>query len=1088
MVGETMVNYKKVQNKLEEFFQIYENIQKKKRINEDQFNSEVLAVKNDDTIIRNYQESEKRINAFINIAKNHTQYREEIVDDETVCINELSKLAVQINNDSKNDEFAKELYIRANKQLRNIEKCMSQFSMKKNMVLDTLEDKRDKNNEGCEKEFKILEEQFASYINSKEFSFFINTIDKSRNLFEESNGSEGINDNNFSLGVVKIPVRIPEVFKELFESKCNGYFDKEKSTLAIPSYFDFDRGSCFFVEYNNSTEIELFNGINSLIMNFFRYFTKKIEQVVFVDPIRFNGSALGEFEKLSLDSDSVIMRTPFSQDEISIYVASLLKGLNRESIEKKDGVNEERRILVFHDFPNSYSANISQMIQQLFVNAERFNLTIILTHKKSEKDELINSDLKYLIEKSSYIKCRASSFYLNGNDKMEFMWYKPMIEISDFMMKRMKRENNVEMDNDFFSRNSVTYTNPLKGNRRLDDIPYAIDESGTLQYIDFENSNFATYLCGAARSGKSTLLHSLIASLIMNNHPDDIEIWLVDFKMTEFSLYANNIPPHVRYIILDESPELVYDLIDRLTEILIKRQNIFKGKWQKLSDVPAEKYMPSIMVIIDEFSVMSQIIAESVSSSSENYVLKLQNLLAKGAALGMHFIFSSQGFSNGTRGLSEFSKNQIQQRIAMKTDYAEIKDTLELKSTSEFDQMLMEQLEGHHALIRIPVDDMGNHLKRVKPLCINNYNDLDLLISDLKKKYNKCDVYRLDDLVGYICKQPLVIDGNRYVSFKDKKNDMKTYFEKDRMGYNLDEIVMFLGEPRRMASVYPVIFNNEFCENMVVFASVKEKMPAASIVLSIMNSLSFTGGKVNIWTSKSNDIYKLILSKDVEFGKKSAIDIEEICSRIKYVRSNIESRIISNEVYILLGMEMILMDMNFLDTAPSSKDNNNKIITIEKREEGELDILSQMLAGSPVVPSDDRNRNYRELSSNINEEKNLLYDARDDLKYIFTHGPRFGYHFVLVFNSTGDFKQNKLDESLFKHKVFFRNSKNETFGYVNSLDSRVISEMETHHFRYCNGIESVSFRPFLHSGLSWDGWSMVGDSVENTVSENEYLL
>ena len=46
----------------------------------------------------------------------------------------------------------------------------------------------------------------------------------------------------------------------------------------------------------------------------------------------------------------------------------------------------------------------------------------------------------------------------------------------------------------------------------------------------------------------------------------------------------------MRYIILDESPELVYDIIDRLSEILQKRQNIFKGVWQKLYDVPKEKY------------------------------------------------------------------------------------------------------------------------------------------------------------------------------------------------------------------------------------------------------------------------------------------------------------------------------------------------------------------------------------------------------------------------------------------------------------------------------------------------------------------
>lgn len=57
----------------------------------------------------------------------------------------------------------------------------------------------------------------------------------------------------------------------------------------------------------------------------------------------------------------------------------------------------------------------------------------------------------------------------------------------------------------------------------------------------------------------------------------------------------------------------------------------------------------SALVMIDEFSIMSQIIADSVKYGKEDYSLKLQALLAEGAALGMHFIFSNQGFTSGSR-------------------------------------------------------------------------------------------------------------------------------------------------------------------------------------------------------------------------------------------------------------------------------------------------------------------------------------------------------------------------------------------------------------------------------------------------------
>lgn len=77
---------------------------------------------------------------------------------------------------------------------------------------------------------------------------------------------------------------------------------------------------------------------------------------------------------------------------------------------------------------------------------------------------------------------------------------------------------------------------------------------------------------GAAGSGKSTLLHTIISGLIMNYHPDEVELWLMDFKMLEFKRYVDHRPPHVKYILLEKSEDLVFDIIDHLTDLLDKRQ------------------------------------------------------------------------------------------------------------------------------------------------------------------------------------------------------------------------------------------------------------------------------------------------------------------------------------------------------------------------------------------------------------------------------------------------------------------------------------------------------------------------------------
>ena len=100
-------------------------------------------------------------------------------------------------------------------------------------------------------------------------------------------------------------------------------------------------------------------------------------------------------------------------------------------------------------------------------------------------------------------------------------------------------------------------------------------------------------IIGHTGSGKSTLLHTLITGIIRNYHPDDVELWLADFKMSEFAQYIDPLPPHVKYILLDESKELVFDLIDRLTDKMMERQRFFMKHrdLKKVENVPSDTFI-----------------------------------------------------------------------------------------------------------------------------------------------------------------------------------------------------------------------------------------------------------------------------------------------------------------------------------------------------------------------------------------------------------------------------------------------------------------------------------------------------------------
>lgn len=506
--------------------------------------------------------------------------------------------------------------------------------------------------------------------------------------------------------------------------------------------------------------------------------------------------------------------------------------------------------------------------------------------------------------------------------------------------------------------------------------------------------------------------------------------------------------------------------------------------------------MPAILVIIDEFSVMSQIVADSLISSKENYSVKLQTLLAKGAALGLHFIFASQGFTSGTRGLNDFSKKQIQQRIAMKTEYNEIKETLDLKSASDDDRAMMEQLPIHHALVRIPVDDRGNHIKQTKVLYIEEYKKQENLINHINTMVQKAPKYDVNDTSVYIDKKSMIIDGANYSTFLEKRDSMLEYIACRKDSFDYDEAVLFLGEPRRMLPLYPINLNNGFCENILIVSPIAEKMATASVVMSIIQSLEFMHKDVDIWTTKKNEVYRQVVVESKQKVTNVFNELGGVCSQIRNMKSSIENKVEGDKYIFIFGTETLMMDMSYQGAnsrteARRHNINNDSMLTFEKRDPGEMDLntLLSSVTGNKKQEIESSNERIPKAINKVDvkSQENEEYDARADLKFIMTQGPRFGYHFVILFNTVGELNQSKIDVSLCKHKILFRMAKADAASIIGSSSANVVAELENHSFRYSNGIDALSFRPYLHPGLSWDGWSMNENAASND-EEEEYLM
>ena len=118
-------------------------------------------------------------------------------------------------------------------------------------------------------------------------------------------------------------------------------------------------------------------------------------------------------------------------------------------------------------------------------------------------------------------------------------------------------------------------------------------------------------LVGTTGSGKSTLLHSIILSAIAHYGPDELSLYLLDFKEgVEFSLYANNQVPQVKFVSIESQQELGLSILGKLCEEITERSKAFGEA--KVKDIESYrritgKPLPRVLVIIDEFQVLFDI-------------------------------------------------------------------------------------------------------------------------------------------------------------------------------------------------------------------------------------------------------------------------------------------------------------------------------------------------------------------------------------------------------------------------------------------------------------------------------------------------
>ena len=188
-----------------------------------------------------------------------------------------------------------------------------------------------------------------------------------------------------------------------------------------------------------------------------------------------------------------------------------------------------------------------------------------------------------------------------------------------------------------------------------------------------------TLLAGATGSGKSNLLHVLICSACARYSPDELNLYLMDFKDgVEFAIYAKPPLPHIKLVATQADAFYAQTVLEHLVEEIARRNSLFKKSSCKdyrdfREKDPAAK-LPRIILIIDEF--------QRLFEADANHVMELLEILTKqGRSAAVHLIFATQTFKGiGGNTFAGTSFNQIKgqfgARLALRCSADDSKDIL----------------------------------------------------------------------------------------------------------------------------------------------------------------------------------------------------------------------------------------------------------------------------------------------------------------------------------------------------------------------------------------------------------------------------
>lgn len=475
--------------------------------------------------------------------------------------------------------------------------------------------------------------------------------------------------------------RLPEALRSKIEMSP---LIETPGVLALPG------PSSFVIRHDRESRERALSTMRNIITRILASFPGRKARFVLCDPVGIGQSFAGFMRLSDLDPSPVGQRIWAEPNQIERQLVDLTEHMQtviqkylrkdyatiEEYNEAAGEIAEPYRFLVIPDLPEALSDNGASKLKSILESGPRCGVYAILCaeHKSKLPKELKGSldDVPATL----HLGAKNRPFEQGPKSELELeLDPEPDDALFGQILDRVARASEdagrIEVP---FDRLTPSDGDELWSRDCAEELVVPLGRSGARKVQELRlglGTRQHALIAGRTGSGKSTLLHVMITAAGMWYGPDQLEMYLIDFKKgVEFKAYTGGRLPHVRAVAIESDREFGLSVLQRLDDELTTRGELFRKLGaQDLAGarkLAPDEHLPRVLLLIDEFQEFFTIDDEVASDAS----LLLDRLVRQGRAFGVHVILGSQTLS-GAYSLARSTLGQIGVRIALQCSEAD---------------------------------------------------------------------------------------------------------------------------------------------------------------------------------------------------------------------------------------------------------------------------------------------------------------------------------------------------------------------------------------------------------------------------------